>query len=256
MSCTFPQDVFEKVIGHSILRKETKTFKACSLVCSSWVWGSRRQLFRDVPVRLASAGGVQSFAELFASPNCTIGPHIRRAEIMMDPSSEVAISEAIQLIAKHAPACHHLCISPFSWTHFSIPTRNTFLCLRKVEHLELFETQCESLQELIVIIGCFPQLLSVTLSNGTFRRSVLPTSIPLPSSLTRLSLSGSGFTPLLPYIVGTVLPNLCQVSVSLPPSGFSDISGWLKQHAPTLERVTITAQEAPEWNVGCEPICL
>jgi hypothetical protein len=256
MSCTFPQDIFEKVIGHSILRKETKTFKACSLVCSSWVWGSRHQLFRDVPVRLASGDRVQSFAELFASPNCTIGPHIRRAEIKMDRSSEVAISEAIQLIAKQAPACHHLCISPFSWTRFSIPTRNIFLRLSKVEHLELFETQCGSLKELIVIISCFPQLLSVALSNGTFHKSVLPTSTPLPSSLIRLSLSGSGFTPLLPYIAATVLPNLCQVRVSLPPSGFSDISGWLKQHAPTLERVTITAQEAPEWNVGCELVRL
>jgi hypothetical protein len=255
MACTFPQDVFEKVIGHSILRNERKTFKACSLVCSSWVWGSRRQLFRDVPVLLASGDRVQSFAELFASPNYTIGPHIRRAEIKMDHSSEAAISQAIQLIAKHALACHHLCISPFSWTHFSIPIRNTFLRLSKVEHLELFKTQCGSLKELIAIISCFPQLLSLTLSDGTFHRSVLPT-IPLPSSLTRLSLSGSGFTLLLPYIAGTVLPNLCRVSISLLPSGFSDISRWLKQRAPTLEHVKITAEEAPEWNVGCELLCL
>jgi hypothetical protein len=149
-----------------------------------------------------------------------------------------------------------MCISPFSWTRFSIPTRNTFLHLSKVEHLELFNTQCGSLKELIVIISCFPQLLSLTLSNGTFHRSVLPTTIPLPSSLTRLSLSGSGFTLLLPYIAGTVLPNLCQVSVSLLPSGFSDISGWLKQHAPTLEHVKISAEKVPEWNVGCELLCL
>jgi hypothetical protein len=167
--------------------------------------------------------------------------------------SETAISPAVQLIAKHAPACHHLCISPFSWTRFSIPTRNTFLRLRKVEHLELLKTQCGSLKELIVIISCFPQLLSLTLSDGTFHQSVLPTTtIPLPSSLTRLSLSGSGFTLLLPYIAGTVLPNLCQVSVSLLPSGFSDLSGWLKQHASTLEHVKISAEKVPEWNVGCE----
>jgi len=144
----------------------------------------------------------------------------------MNHSSEAVISQAIQLIAEHALACHCLYISPLCWTCFSIPTCNIFLRLSKVEHLELFETQCKSLKELIiVIISCFPQLLSLTLSNGTFHQSVLPTTTPLPSWLTWLSLSGSRFTLLLPYIARTVLPNLCQVSISLLPSGFSNISG-------------------------------
>src|SRR5882724_11136271 len=105
-----------------------------------------------------------------SSPHCTIGPHIQCSEIKMDHRSVAAISQVIQLIAKHALACRHLCISPFSWTQISIPIHNTFHCLSKVEHLELFKTQCGSPKELIIIISCFPKLLSLTLRNDTFHR--------------------------------------------------------------------------------------
>jgi hypothetical protein len=257
MPCISHQDILEHIIGHPVLRNQRETLATCSLVCSSWVWNSRRYLFRDV--LLARSDKAQSFTKLFASPKCTIGPHIRNVEIKINGSSAVdtaVVSGAIQAVAKYALACHHLSISPFIWKDFPISTRNAFLRLANIKDLKLFEAQCRSLKELLVVVGFFPQLLSLVLQNATFNRHILPSTMPLPLSLTYLSLSGSGFTPLHSSIVKTVLPNLSRVDISLPPSSFPDISGWMKQHASTLEHVEISAEQLPVWNVGCKLLCL
>jgi hypothetical protein len=248
MSCIFPEDILEKIIGHPILHKQTKTFASCSLVCRSWVGCSRRHLFKDV--LLSRRDRVQSFARLFVSPHCTIGSHIQNVEVKM--SDAMTVSEAIQAVASHVQACLRLSISSFSWTQFPVSTRNTFLRLGTVKDLELSEVQCGSLRELVAIIRCFPRLDGLTLKNGIFHQPVLPSTMPLPSSLNRLSFSGTGYTSLYPFIARTVLPNLSTLKISLTPTGFSDISSWLKRHAPTLEHVKITIENLPVWNVGCK----
>jgi hypothetical protein len=263
MSPLFPQDIFEEIIRHPILQDDKKTLGSCSLVCSSWVWRSRRQLFRNI--LLANGTRVQSFAGLFASLNCTIGPHIQKVEVEMHDSSKMVtqlVSEAIQVIAKYVLACHHLSICPFNWTHFTVQTRNTFLCLGagRIENLELFQVQCESLKELSVIISSFPKLLRLRLDRSPFHpfhRHFLPSTMSFPLSLTSLSLSGCDYTLLHPSNTRTVLPNLSSVKFkSLHPSSFANINAWLKQHAATLEHVELSAERllVSLWNDGCESL--
>jgi hypothetical protein len=203
MSFILPEDICEKIIGHPVLYNQTTTFVSCSLVCRSWVWSSRRHLFKGV--LLSNRDRVQSFANLFISPHCTIGSHIQNVEVKSDA---MAVSEAIQAVATHVQACRRLSISPFSWTHFPVSTRNTFVRLGAVNDLELSEVQCGSPHELVAIIRCFPQLLKLTLKNALFHRHIAPSTTPLPSTLTNLSVSGPGYTSLYPFIARTVLPHL------------------------------------------------
>ncbi|KAG7091428.1 hypothetical protein E1B28_010464 [Marasmius oreades] len=71
-------------------RDDTPSLITCSLVCRSWLFRSRHQLFNKSQIqnRFIDANGAATFTDILRSPHCTIIPHIISLQLRGQSTSE------------------------------------------------------------------------------------------------------------------------------------------------------------------------
>lgn len=158
----FPLEIFEHVMDSC---EDRDTLKACSLVCSGWIWRARMRLFAEMDV-VASRNKAYDGVQLLRSPFCTIQRHIRGLKIHDNENWRVAEGVLDELLRwkdemdvqrLHLTLYANLKSQPTTYTSLK-PTHLHISCDYQVKNRHI------SLDYILRFCCAFPQLQSLALA--------------------------------------------------------------------------------------------
>lgn len=80
-----PQEICDKIID--CLSDDSKSLRACGLVCRGWVFSSRRNLFRSVSLVYGKYNRICKFFEILDDPSSLVRDSIRHMQVVILPLS-------------------------------------------------------------------------------------------------------------------------------------------------------------------------
>lgn len=249
-----PPEIVDMIIDH--LHAERKSLMACSLVDSLWLHAARFHLLSGVAIVIdaqqlnrESGRSKEPLYHLIDAPYSTIAPYIRhlRLEGTCDRLIGQRCSAFDQAISRlHAfKGIKTLELEDIAWDLISPASRASILnSFPQLSTLAISRMYFHSIDDLLSIIGSFPNLQSFTLGKGIriVDRSISPSNTALSNlSLTKLSLDETCKTAILDLLLTQtrIMPiNILQFR-SITSFQRPSMDQLLKRSAPFLQHLTL-----------------
>ncbi|KAJ7922247.1 hypothetical protein B0H13DRAFT_2411742, partial [Mycena leptocephala] len=229
---------------------DSRSLKACSLVCREWVFHSRSHLFETCSLWPSKILG---FCDLLQSPNCTLIPHVRSIRDLKhygpqdyDSFNKIAVDLGrlpnvreleMTLTTIYRPEE----IDPFLRTAFPTVTRIVF-------------TFTYQRLPLVSILCLFPALQEAHIRNAGTPQDDPADAVP-PQNLRSLSLSDQSVGPILAWLnVVDHLPKVHSLKLShLHRSGMPIIRAALQRLAGSLHHLEFAVDTLTVLDLSLHP---